>query len=132
MSPLSKRYKKEYSFELLRIAEGDLQSAWTLFKNPSGRLENIAYLAQQSVEKTLKAVLCFLQEVVPHTHDVAVLIALLPPAHQPPHATALKGLTEYALGRRYEESPEIIQREDFETALQLADQTLLWAQSLIK
>lgn len=51
-------YKPEYGKELLRIAEGDLASASALHETKKGRKENVGYLAQQSIEKALKAVLC--------------------------------------------------------------------------
>ncbi len=49
---MTKNYKKqlfpkEYAKELLKIAEGDLVSAKTLFKaNDSGRPENIIFIAR--------------------------------------------------------------------------------------
>ena len=48
-------FNKEYAKELLRIAQGDGESASALFKAKVGRPENIVFLAQQSVEKSIKA-----------------------------------------------------------------------------
>ncbi len=48
MTPLRQKYKKEYSFELFKIARGDLESARALLTSKAGRLENILYIAQQA------------------------------------------------------------------------------------
>jgi hypothetical protein len=53
MSPYKQKFKKEYSFELLRIAIGDLESAKVLFEINKGRPENIIYHIEQSIEKSL-------------------------------------------------------------------------------
>lgn len=47
-------FPKEYAKELLKIAKGDLDSALGLYKINTGRPENIVFLAQQSVEKSIK------------------------------------------------------------------------------
>ena len=41
LSPKGKNYKPEYAFELLNIAQGDLDSAKGLTRIQEGRLENI-------------------------------------------------------------------------------------------
>ena len=118
MSPRPRIYKKAYAFELLAIAKGDLESARLLATHSGGRLENIAYLAHQAVEKALKALLCYLGQPVPFTHDVAVLRALVPSSHQPAPGESLESLTEFALMRRYEENPEILSIADFQIVIQ--------------
>ena len=78
MSPQrTQKYKTEYAYELLRIAQGDLESAQALYAAKTGRKENVGYLAQQCVEKCLKAVLCYKGVPVPHTNELAALLPLI-------------------------------------------------------
>jgi|GEM_PF-4425948 len=53
------KFTKSYAHELLRIAKQDLDSAQFLSKQKSLRVENVFLLAQQALEKSLKAVLCW-------------------------------------------------------------------------
>lgn len=63
MTPKKERhFKPEYAKELIAIARGDLASAFGLKKIKMGRPENICYHAEQSIEKSLKAVLCHKQK----------------------------------------------------------------------
>ena len=65
--------------ELFRIAKGDLASAKELASvSKEGRLENVVYLAQQSVEKALKATLNHLRIAFPLVHELGTLVALFP------------------------------------------------------
>jgi len=71
-------FKKEYAQHLFKIAQGDLDSAAALMAAKTlGRPENILYMIQQSVEKSLKAVLIHKQIAFPLVHDLGILIALL-------------------------------------------------------
>lgn len=89
-------FKKDYAQELLIIAKGDLDSAIELSKATSGRPENTVFLAQQSVEKSIKAVLVHLQIAFPLVHDLGILIALLPDEKMPPEGFALTELNPFA------------------------------------
>lgn len=51
------KFKKEYAFELLKIAEGDLETTKVLLSASIGRKENVCFNAQQVIEKSLKAIL---------------------------------------------------------------------------
>ena len=121
MTPRPRIYKREYAVELLKIAIGDLESARVLSQHQGGRLENVAYLAHQAAEKSLKALLCHFGEPIPFTHDIAVLNALIPKGRQPRSSAALESLTEFALARRYEESPEVLSADDFKAAVDATD-----------
>ena len=131
MSPQKNKYKKEYSFELIRIAQGDLASAKLLSTATGGRVENAIYLGQQAIEKSLKAVLCYIEQPILHTHDLDVIIALLPDTHKPPSAHILGALTQYATIRRYEEGYEILTKEDVHNAIVLSEQIVHWAMKII-
>lgn len=132
MTPTSKRYRKEYAPELLKIAKGDLGSARALIGAPDSRPENVCYLTQQSVEKCLKAVICHLGIEVIHTHNLESLIQLIPAEHRPSDQKQLEALTEYATVRRYEEGFEILTQEDLERVVALGKQIYLWAETIIK
>lgn len=131
MGPKGKLFQKEYAFELLEIAEGDLDSARGLASIKKGRLENICYMAQQSVEKSLKAVLCYLGQVVILSHDIDAILSHIPESQHPPHAHQLGALTEYSMIRRYEKGYEILTEHDIALALTMAESTLAWAKSLV-
>lgn len=130
MSPLSKKYKKSYAQVLLKISEGDLESAKALMDAKIGRPENIVYHCQQVVEKVLKSVLCYKELPIPHTHDLEALVVSLPENIMPPDAHALGSLSQYATIRKYEEGSEILTHEDFEACYDLAKRVLEWGKKL--
>lgn len=131
MGPLAKKYKKKYAYELTRIARGDLDSAKALSAAKIGRPENIVYHSQQCAEKLLKAVLCFYEKPIPHTHDLEALVAVLPEKVVPPDAFLLGTLSQYATIRKYEEGSEELSHEDFQNCIQLAGRVLLWAEKIL-
>ena len=97
-------------------------------------LETLCFHAQQTVEKSLKAVL--LQEGVhfPYTHDIARLITLirettLPWADELDQAAELTG---YAVETRYPGSAEVVSEEEYHQAVALAEQILIWAEDIIE
>ena len=64
----------EFAKEWIVIAERDY--AVSLFLNENFRplpIENICYGCQQSVEKSLKAVLAYNEAKIPYTHDIELL-----------------------------------------------------------
>ena len=128
MIPGKTLFKPEYSAELLRIAEGDLASAKELFSvTRSGRLENVAYLAQQAAEKALKAALNHLRIPFPLVHELGVLVALLPDDKIPPGGFDLSELNPFATVRRYEEPNADLSKTEVEAALSSAAQVVRWA-----
>lgn len=121
MTPLrTQKYKSEYAYELLRIAEGDLESACALHAAKAGRKENVGYLAQQCVEKCLKAVLCFKGVAVPHTHELAALLPLLDRSWACPYGLEISDLSYFATVRRYMEGSYEIDDEELDTSLEVA------------
>jgi len=130
VTPKKRKFSRKYSIELLRIAEGDFDSAKTLSKSKEGRKENVLFLAQQSIEKCLKAVLCSLGEPILHTHDIEALLALLPDEIEAPSPSSLKSFTEYATVRRYEEGYEELTQADLKASLKLVQSVLVWAKAV--
>ncbi len=130
---LKKRlFKKEYANELMIIAKGDLESAVALASIKSGRPENIIFLAQQSVEKYIKAVLVHLQVAFPTVHDLGILIALLPDNKSPPDGFALAELNPFATVRRYEEGQFPLSKEEIDATLESAHRVAQWADHVVK
>ncbi|MBI4405556.1 MAG: HEPN domain-containing protein [Deltaproteobacteria bacterium] len=125
-------YKKEYAEELLRIAEGDCKSAGKLFAAGGGRPENVCFIAQQAIEKSIKSVLCYHQIAYPHTHDLNLLLKKLPPKVQAPSGYELGVLTEYATVRRYEEGIVELSRDDLQLVLDITTKVVVWAQKCIR
>lgn len=130
MSPSKQemRFAPEYADELLRIAEGDYATAIAL-KNATGiRIENAFYMAQQAIEKALKAVLISLNQPVPLVHDLGILLARIPAENEPPFGYELSELNQYAAMRRYQEGHWSPTLEEFEIVLDKTRQMLDWAQ----
>jgi HEPN domain-containing protein len=128
-------FKPEYSDELLKIAVGDLGSAEVLLKNfcaENSRAENIFFLAQQSIEKSLKAVLCALQLPVPLVHELGVLVSKLPASANPPFGYELTALSEFAAVRRYEEGALVLTHEEAVDVVKQARIVYAWAESIVK
>jgi len=134
MSPQFRKFKKEYAHELLSIAEGDFGSATALFQSKLGRSENILYHCQQSIEKILKAVICFNNKPIHITHDLEVLASMvedLNASESLPHAHSIGSLNQYATIRRYEEGLEELSHDDFKRCLDINVEILNWAKKII-
>mgnify|MGYP000084163945 CR=1 FL=1 len=129
--PLKRLFPKEYSKELFRIARGDYESALGLFKVKVGRKENIAYLCQQAVEKSLKSLLISQQIAFPLVHDLGSLLSLLPDKLIPPGGFNLLDLNPYASIRRYEEGSLALLDEEIESALIATKNVLDWCEPVI-
>lgn len=117
----------------LRYARSDL--ALARVQRPTAVfLEMLCFHAQQAVEKSIKAVLLANEIRFPYTHDIARLISLVKEAG----ILWLEGLdqaaelTEYASETRYPGSVEPVSEEDYRQAIEIAEQVLAWAASLIK
>ncbi|MEN8255542.1 MAG: HEPN domain-containing protein [Verrucomicrobiota bacterium] len=96
------------------------------------RLEDLCYHAQQSVEKSLKAVLIHSETIFPHTHNIKILTGLLPPRiFQDPILAAASILTDYAVTARYPGEVEPVTKGELKTALHIAGEVLIWAKSVV-
>lgn len=122
-------FPKEYSNELLRIAQGDLDSAVGLSTLNTGRPENVIFMAQQAVEKYIKAVLVHLGIAFPLLHDLGVLVALLPDDKMPAEGFGLMELNPFASVRRYHEGDVPLTKEEIEASLKVAQNISHWAMS---
>lgn len=133
MSPRQneKLFPFSYHKDLLSIARGDLGSAKILFLHHSddARNENVAYMAQQTMEKSLKAVLVYKKIAVPLVHDLGVLIAKLPDDLNPDFGYELSELTLYATIRRYEEGAYSPTKDELEEIIKLAEKVYDWSKA---
>ncbi len=116
------------ALEWLRIARRELRFAQAPDQEEPWATR--CFLLQQAAEKSLKAVLLHFGIEFPRTHNLAVLVSLLPMSVTPPaevHEAPL--LTRYAVTTRYPRFYETVTREDYERALGLTSAVLAWAES---
>jgi len=86
----------------LRYAHEDLEAAEALVGQPYAAARHSCWLAQQAVEKALKAILVFLQVDFPRSHDLDALRHLIPSDWQVAvEHPDLADLTEWAVEARY-------------------------------
>lgn len=90
-------------------AENDLKNAAQALKlGDDCPTDTVCFHAQQCIEKYLKALLVLEGVDFPKTHDVKVLMALLPKIARPNlDVDEQERITEYAIGPRYPGWPEI-------------------------
>jgi HEPN domain-containing protein len=133
MSPRKqeKIFPVPYAQVLWRIAEGDFKTVVTLAKASDYRVENAFYLAQQSIEKSLKAVLVKLGLPVPLVHDLSALLSKLPADCDPPYGYELNALSEYATIRRYEEGSWTPTQEELKEIIVKTANMLDWAKGKV-
>ena len=86
----------------LRYAQEDLVAAEAMLSSSETMPRHVCWLAQQAVEKAIKAILIFLQIDFPYTHDLDVLRNLVPDGWQlKADYPDLAELTEWAVEARY-------------------------------
>jgi HEPN domain-containing protein len=97
-------------------------------------LETLCFHAQQTAEKSLKAVLLREGIEFPYTHDIARLITLVHKAKIPwnEELDQAAELTGYAVEGRYPGSAETVSEEEYRQALAIAERVLIWAENIIE
>ena len=115
----------------LRYAKSDLELA--RIEKPEGvLLENLCFHAQQAAEKTLKAVLIFLETDFPRTHNIRTLLDLLPEDVDVPQEVEESAiLTDYAVESRYPMNSEPVDDEEYRQVIGIAETVVSWAEKLI-
>jgi HEPN domain-containing protein len=70
---------------------------------------------------------------LPYIHDLAELVNLLKKRGHPvpPQIEQSVGLTDFAVEARYPSTAEPISREEYQEAVELAEQVVRWAESII-
>jgi HEPN domain-containing protein len=115
----------------LRHARSDLALARSLPADIDVLPETLGFHAQQSVEKAIKAVLVQRGVPFPKTHNIGVLLGLLP--SQLPRDAILDEaalLTDYAVSSRYPGEAEDVTEEELSTAIGIAERVLAWASEI--
>jgi HEPN domain-containing protein len=128
----SKKFDKKYALELMRIAEQDLESAKALALTAAKRKENVFLLAQQALEKGLKAVICWRGKELPFVHDIGILVTVLSDGAKVPFGYSLNDLSEFAAIRRYLEGFEQYSTEEVEGVLNAVSEALTWCQGQLQ
>jgi HEPN domain-containing protein len=121
----------EEAHRLLRLAERDLQTFSILAAHPDASLSAMCFHAQQSAEKSLKAVLTIHQVDFPRTHNLQELAGMVLDLHvEPPFTpTELRRLNPYAVEYRYDD--QLIALLTKEEADHIATGTLAWAAAMV-
>ena len=106
----------------LAYARSDLDAGTALLNDPNHYPRQVCFLAQQAAEKTLKAILVFLEVPFPYTHDLDHLRETVPPGWRVKSAfPKLYSLSIWAVEARYPgDSPDAVET-DAHSALQLAE-----------
>ncbi len=114
--------KMEVLRQWVQKAENDLLNAAQVLKLAKRiPVDTVCYHAQQCVEKYVKALLINRDLDFPKTHNIAVLIKLLPPNARPDIPLADQDrLTEYATTTRYPGDYDPLALADARTAVKLA------------
>jgi HEPN domain-containing protein len=93
--------------------------------------ESLCFHAQQAIEKCLKAALLASGVAFPKTHNLQILIDLLPVELVLPNdASEIAALTDYAVSARYPGDYEEISQDEYKHAVRLAEAIVRWAEGL--
>ncbi len=116
----------------LRRAQSDLSLA--RIPQPEGvLLEDLCFHAQQAAEKALKAVLVANSIPIPRTHNLTMLLGLMPGDLELPQAVDDAAiLTDYAVSSRYPGDYEPVDEDELREAVRLAEATVTWAQEQVE
>lgn len=119
--------------EWLRRARSNLARARADRSLPDVLYEDLCFDAQQTVEKSLKALLVHRRIAFPKTHAIADLLTLAQKdgIEIPEEILQASELTEYAVEARYPGLFEDVTQEDYAQALGLAERVLAWVEALI-
>jgi HEPN domain-containing protein len=119
----------EYAEMLGRLAAGDLYACRKLADDAEVDDHIIGFLAQQTVEKSLKVALVLADSELPHTHDLELLVERVEGAgiEVPDELSDTEWLTPWAAELRYDE-PAALNRT---AALAAAATANGWAASLL-
>lgn len=116
----------------LRHAKSDLELA-RVNPPPIVMLEGLCFHAQQAVEKSLKAILISFDVPFPRTHNIGVLLDLLPTDIVIPDLVQESAiLSDYAVMTRYPHDLEPVDTDEYLRAVEIADYVLSWAERIIR
>jgi HEPN domain-containing protein len=115
----------------MRFAYSDLDYAQAC-ASPRVLLEARCFHLQQAAERSLKAVLLKRSIEVPRTHNLRLLLELLPSTTEvPEQVEQASRLSKYAVETRYPESELPVTDEEYHEALRLAQAVVDWAAEIV-
>lgn len=116
----------------LIYAESDLALAG-IERHPKILLDTLCFHAQQSVEKSIKAVLILHNIDFPYTHDIGLLIKKLKESEiaWPEEWNRAAILSKYAWMSRYPSDIMATTMENYQEAINLAQAVFAWATKII-
>ena len=126
---------RKAALDWLRFAEKDLKIAQ--ISATHGEFDMAAYHCQQSVEKSLKCIIVYLNINPPRkdfrTHNIATLLTIIKNhgINIPPEILPATNLTDYAFTTRYPDDYVPVSKTEYEEAYQIAKKVLKWAQKII-
>jgi HEPN domain-containing protein len=116
----------------LRFAYSDLDLAQAK-AGPRVMLEMLCFHAQQAAEKAIKPVLLKHAVEFPRTHNLQVLLELLPESVPvPPGVAQAAELTEYAVALRYPAESEPVTSAEHRQAVSQAGAVVAWAEGILQ
>ncbi len=115
---------------LLRKAAADLTAARALADDPDQADEVVGFHVQQAVEKSVKAVLAWLQIEYPLTHDIDFLVRLLTRRDAPVPGALLEArwVSMWGVVTRYEDVETVLDRVE---AIEVATVAIAWAREVV-
>jgi HEPN domain-containing protein len=94
--------------------------------------EMLCFHAQQAAEKSIKALLVHLFIDFPYTHNIAILVALLPPDLQSVNLLKeAERLTPYAVLTRYPGEQEPVDEERYRRLVGIATAVVEWVEDYL-
>lgn len=121
--------------EWLQIAKSNLivGRGYEKFAEEGPRYEEFCFDLQQSVEKSLKALLLYKEIPFPKTHSIATLITLLKEQSidLPEFILDSAQLTKYAVNTRYPDDYIEVTKEDYLKAVEIAENIYNWVEGQI-
>ena len=115
--------------EWLNRARSNLARTKADIDVPGVYLEDLCFDAQQAAEKAIKAVLISLNVRFPYVHDLAKLLHLIERSglDLPQGIKEADVLTHFAFETRYPGPEEPVTREEYESAVAIAEAVVRWA-----
>lgn len=116
----------------LRRAGSDLALA-KVGRKPGVLLEELCFHTQQAAEKAIKAVLISRGSRPGRTHNIGILLELMPEDIKVPVGVRQAAiLTDYAVSTRYPGIYEPIEVREYREAIRLAGVVVEWATTIIR
>lgn len=122
--------------EWLKIAKSNfiVGKSFYILSEEDVRFEEFCFELQQSVEKSLKALLVHHNIKFPKTHSISALLTLLQEnsVNLPEKILDAAELTKYAIETRYPDNYIEITEKDYEEAVQMAEYVYEWVKIQIQ